>query len=164
MGDLPDGDEAVLTALEVVVRASTPLERALVGAGSVWGVGPDEVADLLRMPVVDVREGAAALRTRLVAAHGAARAAADPDPEDCALDVNLDAVVERLLTGLRDPPDPATLVVERCRAVRRRSLVAAGAAVAVAGAAAWWVWPHHPTASAGGASTGASRQGTPPTG
>ena len=162
MGDLPDDDDAVLIALEDLVRAATPLERALVGAGSVWGVGPDEVADLLGMPVVDAREGAAALRTRLVAAHGAARAAAGLHPGDRALDVNLDAVVERLLTGLRYPPDPAALVVERCRAVRRRSLVAAGAAAAVAGAAAWWVWPHHPTATPGGGSTGASARAFPP--
>jgi len=162
MGDLPDGDDAVLTALEVVVCAATPLERALVGAGSVWGVGPDEVADLLGMPVVDVGERAAALRTRLVAAHGAARAGAGQNPGDCDLDVNLDAVVERLLTGLRHPPDPAALVVEHCRAVRRRSLVAAGAAVAVAAAAAWWVRPHDPTATVGGGSTGASLRALPP--
>ncbi|HET7821952.1 MAG TPA: hypothetical protein VFL10_10540 [Ornithinibacter sp.] len=161
-GDLPDGDDAVLTALEVVVRAATPLERALVGAGSVWRMGPDEVAELLGMPVVDVREADAALRTRLVAALDAARAAPGPLPGDGALDVDLDAVVERLLTGLSDPPDLAALGVERHRAVRRRSLVAAGAGVAVAGAAAWWLWPDGPPASAGSASTGPSPRTLPP--
>jgi hypothetical protein len=160
-GDRPDGDDAVLTALEIVVRAATPLERALVGAGSVWREGPDAVADLLGMPVVDVRERAATLRARLVAAHDAARATFGPDPTDCAVDVDIDAVVEGLLTGLRDPPDPATLGVVRRRAVRRRSLVAAGAAVAVAGAA-WRLWPHDPTPSAGSASTRASPRALPP--
>ena len=92
----------------------------------------------------------------------AARAGAGQNPGDCDLDVNLDAVVERLLTGLRHPPDPAALVVEHCRAVRRRSLVAAGAAVAVAAAAAWWVRPHDPTATVGGGSTGASLRALPP--
>lgn len=164
MGEPPDGDDAVLSALEAVVRAATPLERALVGASSVWGVGPDEVADLLGMPVTEVRTWAAALRTRLDAAQDAARAGAGPGPApgDGALDVDLDAVVERLLGGLRDPPDPAALVVERRRAVRRRSVVTAGAAVAAAGAAAWWLWPHNPTASVGGASPGSSPGVFPP--
>ncbi len=151
-GALPDGDDAVLTALELVVRAATPLERALIGAASVWGQGPDEVAGLLGMPPADVRERAEKLRARLVAAHEAARSALGRDGGDGALGLDLDAVVDRLLTGLPGPPDPATLVVEH-RAVRRRSLVAAGAAVAVTGAAAWWVWPHHPTAPASGAPT-----------
>src|SRR5690606_14122734 len=42
-----DLDDPVLTALEAVLRVATPLERALVAAASVWGAGPDEVADLL---------------------------------------------------------------------------------------------------------------------
>ena len=159
-GELPDGDDAVRTALEVVVRAATPLERALVGAASVWGQGPDEVADLLMMPPADVRERAATLRARLASAHEAARSALGRDGWNRAwdLDLDVDVVVDRLLTGLPDPPDPATLGVEH-RAVRRRILVAAGAAMAVAGAAGWWVWPHHPTASGG-----RRPRGTPPTG
>ena len=62
----PEGDDSVLTALGSAVRAATPLERALVGAGSVWAAGPDEVATLLGMPLADVRAGAAALRAGLV--------------------------------------------------------------------------------------------------
>ena len=133
------------TALEAVVRAATPLERALVAAGSVWGAGPDEVADLLGMPVADVRERAAALRGRLAAAHDAARVAEGLAPADWALDVDLDAVVEHLLAGQGDPPDPAALVEDRRRSVRRRSVVAGGAAAVAAGAVGWWLafapWP-----------------------
>ena len=156
-----DGDDAVLTALELVVCSATPLERALVGAGSVWRQGPDEVADLVGMPVVDVRERAARLRARLHAARDAVRAATGQAPAEDALDDDLDAVVDRLLTGLGDPPDPATLGIEH-RAVRRRSLMATGAAVTLAGVAAWWVGSPEPTVSARSALTGAL-PGPPPT-
>ena len=153
-------DDAVLSALELVLRAATPLERALVGAASVWRQGPEEVADLLGMPVADVRQRAVRLHARLLAAHDTARATPGQGPTQDALDDNLDAVVDRLLTGLRDPPDPATLAVEH-RAVRRRSLVAASAAVTLAGVATWWVGPHDQTASARSALTGTS-SGAPP--
>ena len=135
----PDDDDPVLTALEGVLRDATALERALVAAASVWGAGPDEVADLLGMPAADVRERATALRSRLAAAHDTARAAEGLDPADWALDDDLDAVVERLLAGQGDPPDPAALVEDRRRAVRRRSLVTGGAAALAAGAAGWWL-------------------------
>ena len=156
----PDGhddDDPVLTALEAVVRAASPLERALVGAGSVWGAGPDEVADLLGMPVADVRDRAATLRGRLVAAHDAARAAEGLAPADWALDVDLDAVVEHLLAGQGDPPDPAALVEERRRSVRRRSVVAGGAAAVAAGALGWWVVGRRPASASTGARTPSGR-------
>jgi hypothetical protein len=150
-------DEPVLAALEDAVRASTPVERALVGAGSVWGAEPDEVADLLGLPGADVRERALALRARLVAAHDEARAAQGLAPADWALDVDLDAVVENLLRGHGDPPDPAALVEDRRRSVRRRSLVAGGAATVAAGAVAWWVLGRGLDAS--GASTASGTPG-----
>ncbi len=149
--DDPDDDDPVRTALEAVVRDATPLERAVVAAGSVWGAGPDEVADLLGMPAADVRDRAAALRGRLTRAHDAARAAEGLEPADWALDVDLDAVVERLLAGQGDPPDPAALVEDRRRSVQRRSVVAGGAAVVAAGALGWWVVGRR-TAAAGVAS------------
>ena len=135
----PEDDDPVLVALEDVLRAATPLERSLVGAGSVWGAGPDEVADLLGMPAGDVRDRAAALRRRLTDAHDAARTAQGLEPADWALDVDLDAVVEHLLAGQGDPPDPAALVEDRRRSVQRRSVVAGGVAVVAAGALGWWV-------------------------
>ncbi|HYJ26424.1 MAG TPA: hypothetical protein VEW73_01840, partial [Nocardioides sp.] len=156
-------DEPVLTALEDAVRASTPLERALVGAGSVWGAEPDEVADLLGLPLAEVRQKALALRARLVATHDEARAAQGLAPADWALDVDLDAVVENLLGGQGDPPDPAALVEERRRSVQRRSLVAGGAATVAAGAVAWWALGRGPDPS--GASTASAtpgRLGLPP--
>ena len=157
----PDDDDPVHAALEAVVRAASPLERALVAAGSVWGAGADEVADLLGMPAADVRDRAAALRGRLTHAHDAARAAEGLEPADWALDVDLDAVVERLLAGQGDPPDPAALVEDRRRSVRRRSLVAGGAAVVAAGALGWWVVGRRPAAAGGRLRSGAGPTGAP---
>ena len=148
-GRSPEDDDPVLTALEAVVREATPLERALVGAGSVWAAGPDEVADLLGMPVAEVRDRAAVLRGRLTAAHDAARVADGLVPADWALDVDLDAVVEHLLAGQGDPPDPAALVEERRRSVRRRSVVAGGAAAVAAGAVGWFAVARGPAAASG---------------
>jgi hypothetical protein len=158
---VPDEDDPVLTALEAVVRAASPLERALVGAASVWAAGPDEVADLLGMPPANVRESATTLRRRLVGAHDAARVAQGLAPADWALDVDLDAVVENLLAGQGDPPDPAALVDEQRRSVRRRSLVVGGAAALAAGAAAWWVVPRGPDTPPSGGSASPSPSGPP---
>ena len=157
----PDDDDPVHAALEAVVRGGSPLERALVAAGSVWGAGADEVADLLGMPAADVRDRAAALRGRLTHVHDAARAAEGLEPADWALDVDLDAVVERLLAGQGDPPDPAALVEDRRRSVRRRSLVTGGAAVVAAGALGWWVVGRRPAAAGVASGAGAGPTGTP---
>ena len=83
------------------------------------------------------------------------------EPADWALDVDVDAVVERLLAGQGDPPDPAALVEDRRRSVQRRSVVTGGAAVVAAGALGWWVVGRR-TAAAGVASgPGARPTGTP---
>ena len=159
----PEDDDPVLTALEAVVRAATPLERAVVGAESVWGAGPDEVADLLGMPAAEVRDRAAALRGRLTAAHDAARVADGLAPADWALDVDLDAVVEHLLAGQGDPPDPAALVEHRRRSVRRRSVVAGGAAAVAVGAVGWFAVARGPAAASGAlAASGSTRPSGPP--
>ena len=157
----PEDDDPVLTALEAVVRAATPLDRALLGARSIWGTGPDEVADLLGMPVTDVRARAAALHARLVAAHDAARAADGLAPADWALDVDLDGVVEHLLAGQGDPPDPAALVEDRRRSVQRRSVVAGGAAAVAAGALGWWMLGRGASATTGASAAGAASSSTP---
>ncbi|MFL6080088.1 MAG: hypothetical protein ACJ714_09185 [Ornithinibacter sp.] len=157
----PEDDDPVHTALEAVVRAATPLERALVVAASVWGAGPEEVADLLGMPAADVRARAASLRGRLTKAHDAARSADGLEPADWALDVDLDAVVERLLAGQGDPPDPAALVEDRRRSVQRRSVVTGGAAVVAAGTLGWWVLGRRPAAAGVASGPGARPTGTP---
>ncbi len=149
------------TALEAVVREATPLERAVVAAGSVWGAGPDEVADLLGMPSAEVRDRAAALRGRLAHAHDAARVADGLEPADWALDVDLDAVVEHLLAGQGDPPDPAALVEDHRRSVQRRSIVAGGAAAVAAGALGWWVVERRSAAAGVGSGRAASPSGPP---
>jgi hypothetical protein len=110
--------------------------------------------------VADLRELAATLRVRLVDEHDAALTALGPRSASRAVDLDLDGVVERLLTGLREPPDAETLLGEH-RAVRRRLLVAAGAAAAVTGAAAWWLWPRDLTSRTGGASTGGALRALP---
>ncbi len=156
----PDADDPVRTALEAVLREATPLERAVVAAGTVWCAGPDEVADLLGMPVADVRDRATALRRRLTRAHDAARAADGLAPADWALDVDLDAAVDHLLAGQGDPPDPAALVEDRRRSVQRRSVVAGGAAVVAAVALGWWAVGRRP-AAAGTASGPARPTGLP---
>jgi DNA-directed RNA polymerase specialized sigma24 family protein len=158
----PADDDPVLTALEAVVRSAAPLERALVGAGSVWGAGPDEVADLLGMPVGEVRERATALRGRLSAAHDSARVAEGLAPADWALDVDLDAVVEHLLSGQGDPPDPAALVEDRRRSVRRRSVVAGGAAAVAAGAVGWLALARGPAPASGASPSASTRPSGPP--
>ena len=143
-----DPDDPVLRALEQSLRAASPLDRALVGAASVWAMGPDELADLLGMPAADLRARAADLRGRLTAAHDAARAADGLAPAEWALDVDLDAVVEHLAGGHGDPPDPAALVAQRRRSVRRRSLLAGAAATAAVATAAWWVVRDDPAPTA----------------
>ena len=158
----PEDDDPVLTALEAAVRAATPLERALLGARSIWGTSPDEVADLLAMPVTDVRARAAALHVRLVATHDAARAADGLAPADWALDVDLDGVVEHLLAGQGDPPDPAALVDDRRRSVQRRSVVVGGAAAVAAGALGWWVLGRVAPATTGASASGAASRATLP--
>ncbi len=155
-GPDPVGDDPVLTALQEVLLVATPHERALVAAASVWAAGPDEVADLLGMPAAQLRLLATALRSRLATAHDAARVAEGLGPAEWALDDDLDAVVERLLAGRGDPPDPTALVEDRRRAVRRRALVTGGAATLVAGAAGWWLRGRGPATSAGVPAAGAS--------
>jgi hypothetical protein len=156
-----DGGDSVRLALAAVIRAATPLQRAVVGARGVWGAEPDEVADLLGLPAIEVRRAAAALRAGLVAAHDAARTAVGLEPARWALDGELTSVVDQLLSGQPGPPDPAALAEHRRHTVHRRSLVAAGAAVVVTGATAWWVLPRH-VASAGPSSTDAALRALPP--
>jgi hypothetical protein len=151
-------DDPVLRALEQVLHAASPLDRALVGAASVWAAGPDELADLLGTPAADLHARATDLRGRLTAAHDAARAADGLAPAEWALDADLDAVVEHLAGGHGDPPDPAALVAQRRRSVRRRSLLAGGAGAAALGTAARWVVRDDP------APTASRRSAAAPTG
>jgi len=131
-------DDAVLVALAAVVRDAATLERAVLAAGTAWGLGPAAVADLLGMPRANLREADLAVRARLLAAHTAARAAAGREPAEWAVDRDVGDAVDALLTGHDDPTDPVALVGQRHRLVRRRSVVVgAGAALAASGVAAW---------------------------
>ena len=120
------------------VRRATALERAVLGAGTAWGLDPGRVADLLGMPVQQLRDADASVRRRLLAAHTAARTAAGWEPAPWALDRDLDDALDLLMAGPGDPPDAVALVGERHRQVHRRSVVlGAGAALAAAAATAW---------------------------
>ena len=142
-GTTPDDgptDDAVLAALTTVVQDAAPLERAVLAAGTAWGLDPYAVADLLGMPAATLRDADLAVRRRLQAAHSGARAAAGWEPAEWALDRDVEDAVDGLLSGHADPPDAVALVGERHRQVRRRSVVlGGGAALAVTAATVWGV-------------------------
>ena len=132
-------DDPVLTALTAVLRGATPLQRATLAGQVVWAAEPEEVAALAGMPGPAVRAEAEALRTRLVGAHDGARERQGLAPAEWELDRDLDDAVSALLRDQGDPPDPAALVVERARGVRRRAVVVGGLAAAGVAAGAWAV-------------------------
>ena len=158
----PESD-AVLEALADVLRAATPVRRAVVAGHAVWAAEPEEVAGLLGMPVEGVRAEAAAVRGNLSDAHDRARASQGLGPAPWSLDRDLEDAVASLLHDQGDPPDPAALVAERSRRVRRRTVVASGLGVAGVALGAWVVGSS--VTSGSGASTPApSAWGTPPPG
>ena len=127
-----------VTALLPVLRRAAPLERAVLGAATAWGLDAGRVADLLEMPVQQLADADASVRRRLLAAHTAARTAAGWEAAPWALDRDLDDALDLLMAGPGDPPDAVALVGERHRQVHRRSVVlGAGAALAAAAATAW---------------------------
>ena len=136
--DLADGDDPVVAALVRHLRALEPLDRALVAAGEVWGAGPEDVARWLDRAAPALTHRADAVARGLEQAHAAAREREGAGAAPWALERDLARAVDDLLGGLTDPPDPAVLVEERARRVRRRGVVLglAGAAAAVAGVAA----------------------------
>ena len=131
--------DPVLTALTTVLRGATPLQRATVAGHAVWAAGPEEVAALAGMPGAAVRAEAETLRVRLAEAHDRARDGEGLAPAEWELDRDLDDAVTELLRDQGDPPDPAALVVERARGVRRRAVVIGGLAAAGIAAGTWAV-------------------------
>ncbi|MGG5260297.1 hypothetical protein [Phycicoccus avicenniae] len=127
----PD-DAALLPAL----TAETPEVRAALAADVVWDQPPAETAALLRRP--DLPAAVEAARERLLTAHRAARAVQGLGPADHALDPDLTDLVHALGTGRGDPPEPASVVEQRVRRVRRRSVLLGGGVAAAGGALAWW--------------------------
>ena len=137
-GTGPVADEAVLLALVEVVRAATPLERAVLGADAAWGLDAGRVAGLLAVPPSQAHDADLAVRARLLAAHTTAREAGGREPAEWAVDRDVADALDLLLTGRPDPPDAVALVDERRRQVQRRSVVlGAGAALGAAAVAAW---------------------------
>ncbi len=112
--------------------------RAMLAAGPVWEVTDGELLGLVG-PDGPTAADLDAGRAHLVAAHRDARAADGLSPADDLLDDDLADLVHRLAAVQPEPPDPAGLVVERARRVRRRALVTGGGALLVAGAAGWAV-------------------------
>jgi DNA-directed RNA polymerase specialized sigma24 family protein len=128
--DPVDAVDPVVAALVDAIRTAPPIERAVLAGSVLWGCGPDEVAHLLDRDRGTVAEHAAALETRLTAAHDAARAAAGQEPAPWSREHDVAEALDEILRGLSDPPDPAGLVADRATGLRRRTLVAGGVAVA----------------------------------
>ena len=108
------------------------------------------------MPSTTLVDADRALRSRLLGAHTAGRAAAGWEPAEWALERDVEDAVDLLLADHTDPPDAVALVGERHRQVRRRSVViGTGATLAAAAVGAWF---------AEGVSTGAASgaAGRPP--
>lgn len=157
----PASDDAVLLALVDVVRAATPLERAVLGADVTWGLEPGRVADLAGVPPGQARDAGIAVRARLVTAHTRARAAGGWEPAEWAVDRDVADALDLLLTGHPEPPDAVALVDEQQRRVRRRSVVLGTAAAVAAAAAGAWVVDAVGSEAASGAATLAPRPGDP---
>lgn len=139
LADATASDECV-AALVPVLRAATPVERAVLAARATWGLTQDETAGLLGMPLAPTRAAEDAVRTRLLAAHTAARVGEGGMPAEWRFEHDLIDAVDLLLGDQDDPPDPAELVGSRRGRVRRRSLVLGGvAAVCVATLGGWAV-------------------------
>ena len=132
-------DDPVHSALADALRAASPVQRAVVAGHAIWGAEADEVADLLGMPAAEVRAQAAALRDRLGTAHDRAREAEGLFPAPWSLDRDVDDAVAELLRDHGDPPDPAALVADRSRRVRRRTVVMGGLGAVGVAAGAWVV-------------------------
>ncbi|GAA4411086.1 hypothetical protein GCM10023168_31500 [Fodinibacter luteus] len=136
VGDTPP--DASVLALVPVLLGATPLERAALVASTAWDLGDDEIAALLGMPSERVRTARESVRGRLLAAHGAARAAEGHPEAEWALDRDLEAALDLVLRGPDDPPDPAELVAARSRRVHRRSVVLGTVGALAVGTAATW--------------------------
>ncbi len=111
-------------ALLDTLAAQPPVVRALLAAGPLWELTDDEVEHLAGAGGRDVDLGPA--RRALVATHREARAGDGSGAADHLVAADLAALAQRLTSGQPDPPDPASLVEDRVRHVRRRSLAVAG--------------------------------------
>lgn len=141
-GDVDEPASAVPAALLAALRGEEPLVRAALAAGAVWGSPEDEVAGLAQaagLPVARLTGGLRDARGRFLAAHREALAADGLSPADWRLERDVADVVDALAAAQPDPPDPAALVADRARRVRRRTVLVGGAAVLAAGGAVSWL-------------------------
>jgi hypothetical protein len=130
--------DACVAALLPVLRSATPVERAVLAARASWGLTQDETAGLLVMPPGPARATEDAVRSRLLAAHTAARVREGAMPAEWRFERDLLDAVDLLLGDQDDPPDPAELVGSRRGQVRRRSLLLGGGAAACVAALGGW--------------------------
>ncbi|QIM21967.1 hypothetical protein G7075_13880 [Phycicoccus sp. HDW14] len=131
--------------------------RGLLAAGPLWEATDGELLGLVGPDgpsPAELDDG----RSRLLHAHRGARAADGLAVADHLLEHDLADLVHRLATVSPEPPDPAGLVVERVRRLRRRTLVLGGGAVLAAGAVGWAVLER-----AGGPAVTAPRPSAGPT-
>ncbi|MBM6401508.1 hypothetical protein [Phycicoccus sonneratiae] len=131
-----DPDTGVPAALLDALARLRPAVRAQVGAGALWETTDDELRALAG-EAAPSRADVDAARRELVAAHRAARAADGVPAADHRLDADLADLAHALARALPEPPDPAGLVVDRARRVRRRALVAGAGGLLLAGGVGW---------------------------
>ena len=131
-----DTDSSVPAALLDALVDAGPLARAALAAEVVWELPADEVASLTADPAVTAAAVAQA-RPRVLAAHREARAADGLAPADHRVADDLADLVERLGAAQPAPPDPAGLVSERARRIRRRTVLTGGGVALGVGAAGW---------------------------
>ena len=134
MGAEPDED--AVTAAAAGPRRAAPLERAALAAASCGGSSRPG-GDLLGMPSAPCSRHARRCSVDFSGAHRGPGVAGS-EPDEWAIERDLEDALELLLRDHADPPDPAALVGERHRQVRRRSLVVAGTATLAVGTAASW--------------------------
>jgi hypothetical protein len=122
------------------VRREAPVVRAALAAAVVWGCDTVETAALAGLPADPLGERVDAARARLRHAHRTALAAGGRSPADWRMERDLGDALDELTSTGTDPPDPAGLVGEHTRGLRRRAFLTGGAAtLATLAASAWWL-------------------------
>jgi hypothetical protein len=134
-----DGDAPVRAALLGVLRSERPLVRAGIVAPALWDCSPVETAALAGVPPGPFVEQVDAARSRLRGAHRAATQPEGLPSDDWLFERDLADAIDSLADGSMEPPDPAALVHDSARRVRRRSLLVGGLGVLATGGAAWWL-------------------------
>ncbi len=138
-------------ALLETLADEPPLVRAALAATRSWRTPVEQVTALAGRAGAGLVHATTSARGRLATAHAAAREAEGLPPDPEGVDDDLDLLLARM--AQTSPPAPgadelAALATTARRRVRRRAVLAGGAALAGAGALGWLTWGR-PTPSPG---------------